>query len=141
MATLELIPLLAEFCPERFFQEHLSAAMNVVLSQSRDSTPKDISDENAAAFRALSGLALTLKDLNAQMHLMRWIHEIAEKLKTMFDETVDAAYKEALECCGILAACLKSEWKPYAEHLLLPMILTGVSQALATCLKQASSLS
>lgn len=138
MVILELIPLLAEFCPERFFKEHLSAAMNVILSASRDAGLADSSEEETASFASLKGLALSLKELGSQGSLMRWIHDIAQKLMNTFERPNVQSHKEALECCGVLAMCLKAEWKCYAEKLLIPMVMTGISHALADCLKQAS---
>lgn len=46
----------------------------------------------------------------------------------------------ALQCVGALAEALGPEWKAYAEDLLIPSVLTGVSNALADTLHKVSAL-
>lgn len=141
---LELIPQLADFCPERFFDDNegddlFGAAMTTILSVSRDGNLEAIEEEKAS-IRSLKGLTTALKSLEKQKSLLRWIHEIALKFENVFKKITDAhCHQEGLECCGVLALCLVSEWKPYAERLLMPMVMTGISHALAHCLRQVNT--
>jgi len=139
IAVLHLIPRMAEFCPERFVHERLVDAMNIILPLSHDGMRTDCAEEEAASFQALKGLALSMKGLGNQSYLKNWIQEIAQKLMMAFEKRMNSqSHEEALECCGVLAQCLKLEWKPFAESLLLPMVMTGLSSSLANCLQKVS---
>ena len=137
MVILDLIPLLAQFCPERFFEDHLVAAMRIILSVAREDHMVDTS-EVFSSFRSLKGLALCLHNLgNANASsLMSWMPQISERLMSSLETLADVQmHQETLECCAVLAQCLQEEWKSYAEQLLMPMIRTGVSHSLVNCLK------
>ncbi len=43
---------------------------------------------------------------------------------------------EALQCVGMLAVALGPLWRPYAQALVEPMVLTGISEVLVTSLTQ-----
>ena len=135
MVILDLIPLLAHFCPERFFEDHLVAAMNIILSVAREDHVADAS-EVLNSFRSLRGLALCLHNLGNALSLLKWMPQILERLMSSLETLADGQmHQEALECCAVLAQCLQEEWKSYAEQLLMPMIRTGVSHSLVHCLK------
>eukprot|EP00210_Caulerpa_lentillifera_P007080 g6773.t1 len=144
IAVLHLIPRLAEFCPERFVHERLVDAITIILPLSHEGIRIDCAKVEAAAFRALKGLALSMEELGNQYSLKMWIQEIAEKLMMALEKKVKCqshqedcrSHQEALDCCGVLAQCLKSDWKPFAESLLLPMVMTGLSSSLASCLQK-----
>jgi len=136
ISVLELIPLLADFCPERFFEDHLKSALEMILASSR----KDMSytvEEEIVSLHTLKRLAYSVKEVNQPERFTNWILDINQKLVDAFEKK--ETQLPALECCGMLAHCLEAQWKPHAEKLLPFMIQAGISHSLANCLQMVTA--
>ncbi|CAD7701599.1 unnamed protein product [Ostreobium quekettii] len=137
LAVVSLIPRLADFCPERFMAEHFGSCMEHLLKMAGPKMWNSASDQGVV-FLALKGIVEALHRHNETKELSGWLPKIVERLSETISgqkkERKDSPCKEALECEGSLAEAFGQDWKDYAEDLLVPSVLTGVSDALAETL-------